>query len=387
MPLSSLEKQVRRIFAEADIEIGGGRASDIRVKDSRFYARFLRDGTLGLGESYMDEWWDCADLAEMMARFSKAKLALKFRRDPKFILSKLRARLSNQGSRGAALAGVRHHYDIGNDLYEAMLGPTMAYTCAVWDAGAKDVTAAQNHKLELLCRKLVIAPGMRVLDIGCGWGSFAKYAATRYGARVTGISLSAAQLSYAEESCRGLDVDFKRQDYRDIEGSYDRVLSVGMFEHVCYRNHRAYMETTRRVLRDDGIALLHSMGRRRSVARGSDQWITRHIFPNTQVPSVRQIGNAIEDLWVVEDWENLGVNYEKTLLAWFDNFDRAWPSLEAKYGSRFYRMWKYYLLIFAGWYRSRALQLWQIVLSPDGVPGGYSWARDRMKRSGVGDAK
>jgi cyclopropane-fatty-acyl-phospholipid synthase len=374
--MNALEKQAREIFAAAGISLKGDSPTALKVHNPDFFVRFLRDGTLGLGESYMDGWWDCDDIPAMMARFSSAGISQKFRRNPKFLVNRLRARLSNQGSKANALFGIQSHYDIGNDLFQAMLDPRMVYTCAYWNESST-LAQAQEDKLELICRKLQLEPGMTVLDIGCGWGSFLKYAAEKYGIQGVGVSNSVEQIELAKELCLGLPIEFRLQDYREVQGSFDRVLSVGMFEHVCYKNHRAYMETVHRVLKPGGLSLLHTMGRTKSLVRGNDQWITRYIFPNTQVPSVQQIGRAIDGIFVMEDWENLSTDYERTLLAWQENFSRNWPQLEAKYGKRFYRMWNYYLWICAGWYRSRALQLWQVVLSKGGEPSGYRWQKNR----------
>ncbi len=379
--MNSLERQSREVFSAAGILLDGSEPAALRVHNREFYQRFLRDGTLGLGESFMDGWWDCDDIPAMMAKFSKAGLSQKFRHNPKFIFNRLRAKLANQGSKESALFGIHAHYDIGNDLFQAMLDPRLVYTCANWNE-ATSLDQAQEDKLELLCRKLGLKPGMTVLDIGCGWGSFLKYAAEKYGALGVGISNSVEQIGLARELCAGKPIEFRLIDYREAEGQFDRVLSVGMFEHVCYKNHRAYMETVHRCLKPGGLSLLHTMGRTKSMVRGNDQWITKYIFPNTQVPSVGQIGEAIDGLFVLEDWENLSTDYERTLLAWQANFHRNWPALEAAYGPRFYRMWSYYLWICAGWYRSRTLQLWQVVLAKDGVPGGYTWQKQRRPLRG-----
>jgi cyclopropane-fatty-acyl-phospholipid synthase len=374
--MNSYEKLVRGMLSEANIPLGGKEPYAMQVRDPKVFHRIVRDGTLGLGETYMEGAWDTDDLVGFMARFSSARLSEKFRRSPSFLWNRLRARLANEGDQKNALAGVRRHYDIGNDLFQAMLDPRMVYTCAYWNE-ATTLAEAQEAKLELLCRKLDLRPGMRVLDIGCGWGSFLKYAAEKYGIQGVGVSNSREQIGLARELCRGLPIEFREQDYRDVSGSFDRVLSVGMFEHVCYKNHRTYMEVVHRCLVDGGISVLHTMGRTKSMWRGNDQWITKYIFPNTQVPSVAQVGQAIDGLFVMEDWENLSTDYERTLLAWHDNFARNWPGLRDKYGDTFYRMWTYYLKICAGWYRSRRLQLWQVVLAKGGVPGGYHWQKQR----------
>lgn len=374
--MKPFERQVREIFTAAGIRLDGSEPAALTIKNDRFYARFLRDGTLGLGESYMEGWWECQDIPAMMAKFAQAGISKKFKRNPKFIANRIKAKLSNQGSKNNALFGIRSHYDIGNDLFTAMLDPRMVYTCAYWNESST-LAQAQEDKMELICRKLELKPGMTVLDIGCGWGSFLKYAAEKYGISGVGVSNSVEQLALARELCKGLPIEFREQDYREIEGQFDRVLSIGMFEHVCYKNHRTYMELVDAVLKPGGLSLLHTMGRTKSMVRGNDQWITKYIFPNTQVPSVAQIGEAIDGLFVMEDWENLSTDYERTLLAWCENFIKNYPSLAASYDERFYRMWTYYLYICAGWYRARALQLWQVVLSKGGSPGGYSWQKQR----------
>ncbi len=375
-PVRNYKKVCEELFAECNVKINGAAASDIIVHDERIFAAIIRNGTLGLGESYMQGWWDCDDIPEMMAKFSKAKISQKFRKNPYFIFNRIRALVLNEGDTENAAFGVRTHYDIGNDLYRSMLDSRLTYTCGYWN-NARTLEEAQRDKLELICRKLELRPGMKVLDIGCGWGSFMKYAAENYGVSCVGVSNSVEQVKYGKELCQNLPIEFRLQDYREAEGQFDRVLSVGMFEHVCYKNHRTYMEVVHRCLKDDGLSLLHTMGRTKSMVRGNDQWITKYIFPNTQVPSVAQVGESIDGLFVMEDWENLSTDYEKTLLAWYRNFDENWDALRDSYGDQFYRMWKYYLLICAGWYRSRVLQLWQVVLTKDGVPGGYQWQKSR----------
>jgi cyclopropane-fatty-acyl-phospholipid synthase len=211
---------------------------------------------------------------------------------------------------------------------------------------------------------------MRVLDVGCGWGSFARHAAERYGARVVGVTVSRRQVELAREICRGLPVEIHLQDYRDVTGPFDRLVSIGMFEHVGLKNHRTYVQVAQRALADDGLFLLQTIGGASS-RRVPDPWVSRYVFPNSLVPSARQLAAAIEGLFVVEDWHNFGADYDRTLTAWVHNFRSAWPELERRYGERFFRMWTYYLLSSAGAFRARRNQLWQIVLSKRGVPGGY----------------
>jgi cyclopropane-fatty-acyl-phospholipid synthase len=367
--MSSAQRAVEKLLRKAGIEPG----KDIVVHDERMYARVLAGGSLALGESYMDGWWDAPALDELMTKILKADLRKEIRTSPSVLWAGLKARLFNRQSRARAFQVGEEHYDLGNDLYRAMLDKRMVYTCAYWK-DAKDLDAAQEAKLDLVCRKIGLKAGDRVLDIGCGWGSFAKFAAEKYGATVVGITVSKEQAELARENCKGLPVEIRVQDYRDVDEQFDHIISLGMFEHVGYKNYRTYFEMARRCLKDGGLFLLHSIGNFRTV-RDNDPWIEKYIFPNGMLPSVAQIGKAIENLFIMEDWHNFGAYYDLTLMAWHANFEKAWPALKEKYGERFYRMWRYYLLACAATFRARQSQLWQVVLSKDGVPGGYQSVR------------
>jgi cyclopropane-fatty-acyl-phospholipid synthase len=265
------------------------------------------------------------------------------------------------------------HYDLGNRLFEAMLDSRMNYTCGYWK-NAKNLDEAQLHKLELTCQKLLLKPGMRMLDIGCGFGALAKYAAENYGVKVVGVTISKEQRDYAQQNCAGLPVEIRFQDYRDVNEKFDRIASLGMFEHVGHLNYRTYMNVANKCLSDDGIFLLHTIGSKVSSV-ASDEWISKYIFPNGMLPSIPQIGNAAEGLFVMEDWHNFGADYDKTLMAWYANFNHHWDQLKSYYDERFYRMWKYYLLSCAGLFRARYTQLWQIVFTKQGILGGYQSPR------------
>ena len=353
-----------RLAESAGLAFDGPEPWDIQVRDPAFYRVVLRRGALGLGESYMDGLWDSARLDETIARLltGHAQRGLEGIARLRMALEEARARLRNLQSRGRAFQVGERHYDIGNDLYQAMLDPTMSYSCGLWQH-AGSLEAAQQAKLDLICRKLELAPGERLLDIGCGWGGLAEHAARGYGAQVVGITVSREQARLARERCAGLPVEIRLMDYRDLDGRFDKVVSVGMFEHVGPKNYRGFFDVVARVMVDQGLFLLHTIGNLHS-AQVADPFIDRYIFPNSAVPSVRQIGAAIEPGLVLEDWHAFGRDYERTLLAWWDNFDRAWPALDhRRYDQRFYRMWKYYLLACAGWFRSRQGQLWQLVLA------------------------
>lgn len=371
--MASARKTVEDLFKKADINIDGDRPWDITVHNERFFNRVLADGALGLGEAYMDGWWDTAALDEFICRVLMAHLDAAVQLNLTLLLSGIKAHILNLQSRARVFKVAEVHYDLGNDLYEAMLGPRMIYTCGYWK-DAKTLDDAQEAKLSLVCRKIGLKKGDRVLDIGCGWGGFAKFAAEHYGASVVGITISKQQAELARERCARLPVEIRVQDYRGINEQFNHVVSLGMFEHVGVRNYRTYFETAQRCLMEDGLFLLHTIGGNYSV-HDTNKWIEKYIFPNGMVPSIAQIGKATENLLMMEDWHNFGADYDKTLLAWFSNFDAAWPTLRAKYGDRFYRMWTYYLLTCAGAFRARSQHLWQIVLSPSGIPGGYTSVR------------
>lgn len=359
----------QELLKPTGVELNGARPTDIRVNDDRLFDRVLREGSLGFGEAYMEGWWECDALDETMTRILNAGIDKEVARNPNVWMAALRARVFNLGHKAKAFEIGEKHYDIGNDLYEAMLDSRMVYTCGYWKQ-ASNLDEAQEAKLDLVCRKINLKEGDRVLDIGCGWGSFAKFAAKRYGAHVVGITVSKEQVELGRKRCEGLPVEIRLQDYRDLDETFDHIVSLGMFEHVGVKNYRTYMEVVRRCLKDDGLFLLHTIGGNIS-ANHTDPWIDTYIFPNSMLPSVKQIAAAGEGLFVMEDWHNFGPDYDKTLMAWYRNVEDAWSGLQGKYSERFHRMWRFYLLTCAATFRSRRNQLWQIVFSKEGVPGGY----------------
>jgi cyclopropane-fatty-acyl-phospholipid synthase len=359
---------VADLLREASITINGGQPWDIQLKRPGVPERALAQGNLGLGEAYLDGDWDAEQLDEFFARLLGTRLTDQIR--PMRLLGHaLAARWLNLQDRQRSRQVAHVHYDLGNDFYEAMLDPLMNYTCGYWET-ATTLEAAQLAKLDLVCRKLRLRPGMRLLDIGCGWGGLMAYAAENYGVEAVGVSISREQVAWAKARHEGLPLEFRLQDYRDLREPFDAIASIGMFEHVGRRNHRVYMEVAHRCLRQDGLFLLHTIGKnqRRS---SPDPWIDKYIFPNGDLPSVGQIGDAVDDMFVVEDVHNFGADYDKTLMAWHGNFEAAWPRFEQRLGARFHRQWRYYLLSCAGAFRARDIQLWQWVLSRNGVPGGY----------------
>lgn len=369
--LNKNEKEyISKHFAEADIEINGQRPWDIQIHDERFYSRLIREKTLGLGESYMDGWWDCARIDELVVRLLSANVDKAGGYSLNQLLFTALHKLFNLQDLQRAKDVALQHYDIGNTLYQAMLDPYMNYSCGYWKY-AKTLDKAQKDKMELICKKLLLKPGLRLLDIGCGWGGFAKYAAENYGVEVLGITISDKQKQFADEFCRGLPVEIRLQDYRLLRDKpFDRIVSIGMFEHVGYKNYSAYMETAAANLKNEGVFLLHTIGANISGV-STDPWIDKYIFPHGMLPSITQIGQAIENHFVMEDWHNFGAYYDNTLLAWHSNFNTHWDQFKEAYGERFRRMWNYYLLCSAASFRVRRIQLWQVMLTKNGMKNGF----------------
>ena len=352
---------IETLLAQADITINGNNPWDIQVRNDRFYPRIIREKNLGLGESYMDGWWDCEKPDEMVYRLLRGGIEEKVRGNLLYLVRFLPGILFNRQSRSRARMVAEHHYNLDNDLFLSFLDPHNQYSCGYF-LDTEDLSEAQQKKLDLILQKLNLSSSDHLLDIGCGWGGLARFAAERIGCRVTAINVSQSQLGYAAKTCRHLPVYFEDRDYRTITGRYDKIVSVGMFEHVGPKNYRTFMQTVSRCLTDTGVFLLHTIGGNTSQA-ACDPWIATYIFPNGVLPSMAQITQAVEGLFVVEDWHNLGPHYDKTLIAWHRNFQKAWSWLKDRYDVRFKRMWEYYLLSCAGAFRARDLQVWQIVMT------------------------
>ena len=378
---------MRKIAESAGITLNGMNPWDIRVNDERWYARVFRDKSLGLGESYMDGWWDCEQVDEMISRVLRGGIESELSVNLQDAIRVLPSVLFNLQSTARARMIAEHHYDLGNDLFHSFLDPYCQYSCAYFE-GTEDLAQAQENKLALIAEKLNLTDTDRVLDIGCGWGGFARYAAGRYGCSVHAVNISREQLRFAREFCAGLPVTFLDCDYRAIEGRFDKIVSVGMFEHVGHKNYRTFMEVVHRCLEEDGNFLLHTIGNNKTIKGECDPWITKYIFPNGFLPSMAQIARAAEGLFVIEDCHNMGPHYDITLMAWNNNFQEAWPRLEERYGTRFKRMWEYYLLSSAGAFRARNIQLWQVAMTQaeTGTPQPrcrFSIADETEKRTGM----
>jgi cyclopropane-fatty-acyl-phospholipid synthase len=371
---------IERLLLEAGVKINGDKPWDIIVHNEALYWRLLFGGSLALGESYMDKWWDAKSVDSFIEKIVRAGIENKVPHVLPYINEFLRKYLANYGSRQRAFEIGEKHYDLGNDLFGAMLDKNLVYSCAYWK-NSRSLEEAQEAKHDLICRKLKLRgpelkDGAEILDIGCGWGSFIEYAVKNYKIKkAVGITVSIDQQKIAQERCKGFrNVEIRLQDYRDVKEKFDRIISVGMFEHVGRKGLNAYVEMVSNCLKSGGLFLLHTIATNKAGGFG-DPWIDRYIFPGGELPSVGQLGKAIEKFFVPEDWHNFGFYYDPTLLAWFNNFEKAWPKLKEKYDERFYRMWKYYLLSCAAMFRARQLQVFQIVLSKRGIKGGYTSVR------------
>ncbi|WP_226705177.1 cyclopropane fatty acyl phospholipid synthase [Microbulbifer elongatus] len=348
------------LLATADIRINGDRPWDMQVHREGALDEIVARHSLGLGESYMRGDWSAQALDEFFYRLLRADLQSKIK-PFRHLWRIARSHLLNLQSRSRAFQVGERHYDLGNDFYRTMLDSRMTYSCGYW-RDADDLEQAQTAKLDLICRKLGLKPGMRLLDIGCGWGSLVSYAAENYGVECVGVTVSREQRRFIEEQYGHLPITVHLQDYRSLDQPFDRIASVGMFEHVGHKNHRTFMEVAARCLKKNGLLLLHTIGKnqRRSA---TDAWIEKYIFPNGDLPSTGQICDSAENLLIAEDLHNFGSDYDKTLMAWHRNFESHWDRFAEKFDQQFYRMWRYYLLSCAGAFRARHIQLWQWIFS------------------------
>jgi cyclopropane-fatty-acyl-phospholipid synthase len=354
------QETVQKLLSAAGIKVNGSGPIDIQVHNDRFYKKALSGRELGIGEAYMDGWWSAKHLDETVARLLNSNIRDNLSITPSIVMHVLRGAVANQQKQKRAYKNASAHYDIGNDLYSLMLDKRMIYSCGFWQT-AKNLEDAQEAKLDRICKKLYLKKGMKLLDIGCGWGGFSEYAAKNYGVEVVGVSPALEQVKVAKERTKGLKVTIKQQDYREIKGKFDRIVSIGMLEHVGQKNYKAFFEKCSELLKDDGLMLHHTIGNTKSTT-AADPWTSKYIFPGGVIPSLAQLAKSTEKLLLIEDLENFGPDYDKTLMAWQANFVRNYPKLKDEYDERFYRMWEYYLLSSAGAFRARRIQLWQIVM-------------------------
>jgi cyclopropane-fatty-acyl-phospholipid synthase len=369
--ISKASDTINKLAKLAGVNINGSKPYDIKVNNTAFYARSLSEQSIGLGESYMEQWWDCDQIDELFNKMMQGNLEDKLKKDWNLMAQVLMHKIFNQQSKKKSLIVGKEHYDVGNELYKYMLDSSMSYSCGYWK-DAKNLEEAQWNKLDLICKKLKLKPGMKLLDIGCGWGGMAIHAAKHYGVSVEGITISKEQLKLGQEKANKLKlpIDLKFLDYRGLLKTpgkrFDRVVSIGMFEHIGHKNYRAFMKVANHIMKDDGFLLVHTIGSNSSKFN-CDPWLNKYIFPHGVLPSSTQIAKSAEKIFRLEDWHSFGQYYDTTLMAWHKNFNMHWPEIQKfnpqKYNMRFKRMWNYYLLMCAGLFRSRECQLWQAVYS------------------------
>jgi len=319
----------------------------------------------------MKKWWDCNKLDLFFEKIMEASINKRVNHH-KWLL-KLKSILFNLQSTLRSKEVIDKHYDLDYELFSTFLDPYNQYTCGYFK-NTTDLDTAQIQKMDLICKKLQIKPGEKVLDIGCGWGGFAKYAAEHYGCHVTGITISEKQAEYARQFTKGLPVTILKQDYRELKGKFDKIVIAGMIEHVGYKNYRKLIKIVNNCLKEDGLFLLHTIGQNHTSTHGNP-WVNKYIFPNGMTPSVKQITTAYESIFTLEDWHNFGLYYADTLMAWDEKFQKNWPKIAPEYSETFYRMWRYYLTSYAAAFKTHQLQLWQIVFSKGGDKKVYESVR------------
>lgn len=381
----SVPASLRSIAVAADIRFDGQRPWDLQVHDSQFFGELVRRGSLALGEGYVAGQWDCDQLDELINRLLRvrANQPLSLRGAISAAVERLRDQLINPQSLARAFRVGRQHYDIDHRVYAATLDRRLVYSCGHWQE-ASSLEEAQLQKLERICRKLQMQPGQRLLDVGCGWGSLAAHAAEHHGVRVTAITVSAAQYLWVREHYGHLPIQVELCDYRSLpgllRGRFERIASVGMFEHVGQRNHPCFFRCMQQLMEADGLLLLHTIGHA-GPRGGTDPWIDAYVFPGGRLPSATEVCRASAPHLRLEDWENFGGDYVRTLLAWWQNFQARWPELQGHLGEKFYRFWRYYLLSCAGYFRSGQGQVWQLVMSRPESSRVYRSLRPKLSGS------
>ena len=360
------------ILSAAGIPLNSPEPWSIRVHNEKLWDRVISQKQLGFAESYMDGWWDCDALDVALTKLLSINVLSLLKPSPALALHVTRSYLRNNQTKHRAAANAKHHYNIGNDLYTRMLDEEMVYSCAYWK-DAQTLGAAQLAKFDLICRKLDLQPGMRLLDIGSGWGGFLRYAVRNYGVEAVGISPADNQINLARERSAGLGITFIQQDYRDLKGQFDRIVSIGMMEHVGPKNYKTFFEKCDELLTKDGRMLHHTISSNLT-KHVTDPFFDRYIFPGGVLPSLAQIANAVENKFIIEDVHNFGPDYDRTLLEWQKNIAAKWDEIP-QYDERFRRMWDYYLLSSAAGFRAGHLQLLQCVFQRVGQRPTYITAR------------
>jgi cyclopropane-fatty-acyl-phospholipid synthase len=350
----------------------------MEIRQRRAALRLLQSPSVGFGECYSKGLIEVhGDLLEFA---NEITAAITRKRDGRYYIPKFRSMLyaMNANSLTRSRHNVHHHYDLGNEFYELWLDPRMVYTCAYYDSPAATLAEAQVAKLEHVCRKLKLRPGQKVIEAGCGWGALALHMAEHYGANVIAYNNSKEQVAFARERAATLGLDdrvkFVEDDYRNIDEQCDVFVSIGMLEHVGLANFGTLGSLIKRCLKQDGIGLIHSIGR--SHPQKMDPWIVKHIFPGGHAPSLSEMTALFEPgRFSVIDVENLRPHYARTCADWLRNFEAVTDKVREMYDEEFMRMWHLYLAGSSAGFQSGTLQLYQVLFAPrgnDNVP----WTRE-----------
>jgi cyclopropane-fatty-acyl-phospholipid synthase len=348
--------------------------ASLTVRDWKFFWRALTAGDIGVGESYMAGEWESADLVQLCRLFLRDQTMLDDR-SAWTVLARLRhalLRLARRNTLAGSRRNIKYHYDLSNDLYRLFLDASMTYSCAVFEPPDMSLEAAQLHKVDDICRRLALVPGMHILEIGSGWGAFAIHAARQYGCRVTSLTLSDEQLRLARArvAAAGVEalVDLRLCDYRTITGSFDRIVSIEMFEAVGYQHYRAFFAQCSKVLKPGGAMFLqtiHMPDQRFDAYRRDFDWIRKYIFPGSLLASVHGIAAALKAHTAMRiDWmRDIGVHYARTLRLWRERFMQHLPEVRRLgFDERFIRMWEFYLASCEASFASRYIGDVQMIL-------------------------
>jgi cyclopropane-fatty-acyl-phospholipid synthase len=351
------------LLEKADIRIHGERPWDMQVKNERVFRRVMGHQSLGLGEAYQDGDWECDDLSGFFCRILSSNISKELPVSLDLATTALKARLQNRQSPALVKQAAEVHYDLPAAFFKRMYADSrITGSCGYW----KDATTleeAQVAKLDLVSDKAYLEPGQLVWDIGCGWGAWMSRAAETRGVRCVGVTISKEQAAYGSERYAHLPIEFRVEDYRAFRGKVDRIVSMGMFEHVGHKNYREYFECARRAIHDDGLFVLHTIWADKPESH-IDPWLDKYIFPNGVIPTIGQIATATHGLFKVLDVHNFGPYYDLTLMAWSKALEEHKAWVVAELGETMYRTQQYYLLQCAGGFRAGIISVGQLVLTP-----------------------
>lgn len=380
------------IFWDGSVrQFGTGDDFKLRIKTKEALKSLLIDMSLGFGEGYMNGDIEVEGDLNQVVRVGLSYIKLQKRtRQSLFNIFKLNILQSN--SRKAAKQNISHHYDLGNDFYRLWLDLKMIYSCAYFRNDHDSLEQAQMQKIDMCCRKLQLKPNERLLDIGCGWGSLLINAAKNFGVQGTGITLSKEQLEYGRQqvSQEGLEdrVHLEYLDYRELaqlNKTFDKIVSVGMFEHVGKANMKHFLENARKVLRPGGLLLLHTIGK--TAEEPTDSWIRKYIFPGGYLPDLGSILHNTTHLGLdFIDCENIRVHYSKTLDKWGKRFERNEKRIRTMFDDRFFRMWRFYLTSCSASFLHGGMHVFQLLFSA-GVRNDLPLTREWMLPNPINDAE